>query len=1069
MGVERLAASLTRLQDALAEVRLPLDVPGAVESRHLIRAQAAQVEDYVLPRLRRLDAPLLAVVGGSTGAGKSTLVNSLVRRVVSEAGVIRPTTRSSVLVHHPDDQRWFSAGQILPGLARSDVSVGDPRVLHLVAEPRLPRGLAVLDAPDVDSVVAQNRSLADQLLGAADLWLFVTSAARYADAVPWRYLRAAARRKAVVAVVLDRVPPAAASEVPPHLGQMMSQRGLSASPLFAIPEIEVDAEGLLPQAAVAPISGWLADLAADTVRRNQVVLQTLDGAVEALTLRGPEVIDAITAQIEALTTLREDAERSFAEATRSVAAQTADGTLLRGEVLARWQDFVGTGEFFRAVEKRIGLFRDRLARAVRGEPKKAQDVQLAVESGLEVLIREEGEFAARRVVSAWEAHPAGRQLLARDGALGRVSSDFGDAAARVIRQWQGDVLEMVATEGSSKKAAARYLALGVNGAGVALMIFVFSQTGGLVGAEVGIAGGTALLAQRLLEAVFGEDAVRRMAKQAKEQLDARVEALMAAELLRFVRLIDEIDVRAEQAEHLQAAVAALEVERVAEDRFVREVPIGELPSVDDDTDDRLEVPSERFTDDDTGLLPALVSAQLAALAADASRHDEADADETSAGASSDESTSGVDEQIVLGPDDDEPLRGDDTLAEGSSGDDVTCEQPVADVDVADEGAPVALAAAAEAVHDDAAEAPGDDSEQGADQELDQAVAEPVADDAQRAAVEQSSEVLPTTGDLPEAEDALPADREPEADQSGPSAEVGSDLVAPAVDDGGEAVAAEAGSDGELEPRPDDQSSEALGEAGEVGDVEPSIEPDEAAADQDQPDARASDDADDAPSAEPADEAQSTQAAEPQVVDETSVVEPAERPIPVPAGLAELAAEAVRRPWEPRADEQPAEPAAESDDAADASAAQSPTEAQPLSAPASLTDAAEDDEAVLPSPPVLPSAPVLPPPMASAVPGGELSSDVADHLAMDAGGSAEWSSEEHSDNLPGEPADADAAAPSLPAPPVPAPPPMVGTPDAAAVPTFLLIPPDGIPASPPVPSWPDRDDEPAAAAAEEEPS
>lgn len=583
MGVERLAASLTRLQDALAEVRLPLDIPGAAEHREVIRTQIDQIEDYVLPRLRRLDAPLLTVVGGSTGAGKSTLVNSLIGRQVSQSGVIRPTTRSSVLVHHPEDARWFSSGLILPGLARSETSVVDPRVLQLVPEESMPRGLAILDAPDVDSIVAANRTLAAQLLAAADLWLFVTSAARYADAVPWQYLRAAARRRAVVAVVLDRVPPAAMSDVPPHLGQMMSQRGLGASPLFAIPETVVDENGLLPDASVAPIRGWLADLAEDTVRRNEVVLQTLDGAIQSLATSTPEIVQAVADQNEAVATLRGDAEKSFAEAVRSVAAQTADGTLLRGEVLARWQDFVGTGEFFRAVEKRIGLFRDRMVQVAKGEPKQAQDLQLAVESGLEVLIREEGEFAARRVVSAWEAHPAGRQLLARDEALGKVSLDFSEAAARVIRQWQGDVLELVGSEGKSKKAMARYLALGVNGAGVALMIFVFSQTGGLIGAEVGVAGGTALLAQRVLEAVFGEDAVRRLAREAKLQLDARVEGLMATELARFEKLVDEIETRPEHGEHLAAALRGLQVERTDESRYEREVagaPALPVPEVD---------------------------------------------------------------------------------------------------------------------------------------------------------------------------------------------------------------------------------------------------------------------------------------------------------------------------------------------------------------------------------------------------------------------------------------------------------------------------------------------------------
>ena len=42
-----------------------------------------------------------------------------------------------------------------------------------------------MDAPDVDSVVEDNRDLAATLLAGADLWIFVTTAARYADAVPW--------------------------------------------------------------------------------------------------------------------------------------------------------------------------------------------------------------------------------------------------------------------------------------------------------------------------------------------------------------------------------------------------------------------------------------------------------------------------------------------------------------------------------------------------------------------------------------------------------------------------------------------------------------------------------------------------------------------------------------------------------------------------------------------------------------------------------------------------------------------------------------------------------------------
>ena len=259
-----LESALTELRAAVAQARLPLPLPGAEEQRKVAEDINRQLDDYVMPRLATIDAPLLAVVGGSTGAGKSTLVNSLVGREVSAPGVIRPTTRAPVLVHHSSDASWFTDDRILPGLARSSGAASkDVRSLQLVVDDSIPPGLAILDAPDIDSVVVENRQLAAQLLAAADLWLFVTSAARYADAVPWGFLRAAADRSAAVAVVLDRVPPRAMTEVPPHLGQLMSERGLGDSPLFAVPETTVDAAGLLPASAIQPIRGWLAALAAD--------------------------------------------------------------------------------------------------------------------------------------------------------------------------------------------------------------------------------------------------------------------------------------------------------------------------------------------------------------------------------------------------------------------------------------------------------------------------------------------------------------------------------------------------------------------------------------------------------------------------------------------------------------------------------------------------------------------------------------------------------------------------------------------------------------------------------------
>ena len=558
-----LESALTELRAAVAEVRLPLPLPGAEEQRKVAEDINRQLDDYVMPRLATIDAPLLAVVGGSTGAGKSTLVNSLVGREVSPPGVIRPTTRAPVLVHHSSDASWFTDDRILPGLARSSGAASkDVRSLQLVVDDSIPPGLAILDAPDIDSVVVQNRQLAAQLLAAADLWLFVTSAARYADAVPWGFLRAAADRSAAVAVVLDRVPPRAMTEVPPHLGQLMSERGLGDSPLFAVPETTVDAEGLLPASAIQPIRAWLAALAADQATRAEVVHQTLDGAIAALAAKAPELARSVDEQLEVIEQLRAEVDRSYAEAVRTVQVQTADGTLLRGEVLARWHEFVGTGEFFRALEQKVSWLRDRLMATLKGEPPGAGNLKVAVESGLESLLREEAAAAAERAEASWQANTAGRALLeSAEIDLSRSSEEFDRKAERAIRDWQGAVLDLVADEGMSKRSRARFYALGVNGVGVALMIVVFAHTGGLVGAEIGVAGGTAVLAQRVLEAVFGDQAIRRLAQTAKDDLDARVQALLADELVRYHMILNGLGVESDQSRRLRQAARVVEEAR----------------------------------------------------------------------------------------------------------------------------------------------------------------------------------------------------------------------------------------------------------------------------------------------------------------------------------------------------------------------------------------------------------------------------------------------------------------------------------------------------------------------------
>lgn len=550
------AAAVDTLEAArteLAATTLPLAVPDVQEARQWIRESLAQLDDYVIPRYRSLDAPLLAVVGGSTGAGKSTLVNALVGYPVTRAGAIRPTTRQPILLHHPQDAEWFEGHRILPSLDRIRGTVSANPVpanqagaapdaqaitsLVLVAHDRVSQGIALLDAPDVDSISDDNRRLAGQLLAAADLWIFVTTANRYADAVPWRLLLDAASRDITVAVVLDRVPPAAEDEVQTDLQAMLDRQGLGQAKLFVVPESALDELGMLPGESAEPLRRWLGALASNAAGRADVARRTLNGAVNAVSVRLEGIATAAAAQDVAARDLQAICMAEYEQALSRILDATKDGALLRGEVLARWQDFVGTGEFFRALEQNIGRMRDRVGAFFRGEPAPAVKVETAIETGLQAVILDEAANAAENVDRRWRSDAAGRQLLGPDDLSG-TSEGFDAKAASAIRSWQEGLMEMIRTQGQGKRTQARWLSFGVNGLGAALMVVVFSMTAGLSGLEIGIAGGTAVVGQKLLEAVFGEDAVRRLAQQARDDLHTQCQRLLDDEKQRFLSRLE---------------------------------------------------------------------------------------------------------------------------------------------------------------------------------------------------------------------------------------------------------------------------------------------------------------------------------------------------------------------------------------------------------------------------------------------------------------------------------------------------------------------------------------------------
>jgi energy-coupling factor transporter ATP-binding protein EcfA2 len=551
-GAQMLTA-LVRLRGALQAAQLPLDGPG-VDERRAARAELVdQLEDYVIPRVMTVEAPLLVVVGGSTGAGKSTLVNSLVGRRVTTPGLLRPTTRSPVLVHHPDDAAWFGQDRLLPDLRRVDHETNDHDALQLVADDSVPAGLAILDAPDVDSVEERNRVLAAQLLAAADLWLFVTSAARYADQVPWEHLKAAAQRQAAVAIVLDRTAADAVQTVSTHLARMLASRGLKDSPLFIVHEGPISDDGLLPAGHVAEVRAWLESLAVDTSARDGVVRQTLEGTIRSITQRTHPVADAVAAQLGELAALRADVAAAYDGAGPALAAASGDGTLLRGDVLARWEDFVGTGELLRSLEDKVGWIRERVVNAVKGKPQQAERVTVAIESGLESLILEQAETTAGRVADAWRERPSGAGVLAGAPELGRASRELRRTSERVVREWQQDVAELVRLEGSGQRTA-RFLAYGVQGLSVALMVASLDQASSQPSSAAGRA---------LLDAVFGAETSASLVARSRDTLEYRLVDLVDVERRRWTAVLDALPLDEEAAAQLRQAARRVEDLRFA--------------------------------------------------------------------------------------------------------------------------------------------------------------------------------------------------------------------------------------------------------------------------------------------------------------------------------------------------------------------------------------------------------------------------------------------------------------------------------------------------------------------------
>jgi hypothetical protein len=491
-------------------------------------------------------APLLVVVGGGSGAGKSTTVNSLARRVVASTGVVRPTTRVPTLACHPDDRAWFVDERILPDLVRVPVDAehylpaDEPelagRQLRLAVSSALPRGVALLDTPDIDSVALANHVLADESLDAADAWVWLATSRSYADEVGMTYLRRASARQALTVVAITQVRPQERDEVLADVDRLLTAERVTADARVEIPYAIV-ADGQLPEEAVAQLRGWLEALA-PTDRRVQVRANALAGLRAAVPAELAGIVGAAERELDVAERLTRSVDARFTAVSGHLGTELDAGLSLRAEVLDRWHQLVGGNEALSRVQSTANqlatVLRAKLGQPTRDDTRRVQ-VEVADELTRTIIRLLEG--AARAARNDLEAEPAGRDVLDRTPALRRDRDGRQADVRRLVASWEASVAEQVEQVGAPRKVQARRTSTAINAAATSAILVLFALSGGITGGEVGIAAAASGASQWLLLRLFGERNLRQLLEEIREDLLRRVDALAGEEAQRFTGAI----------------------------------------------------------------------------------------------------------------------------------------------------------------------------------------------------------------------------------------------------------------------------------------------------------------------------------------------------------------------------------------------------------------------------------------------------------------------------------------------------------------------------------------------------
>lgn len=451
-----LADLIARTISALDNARLPLDLPGSMQLNDARKRLRTQLAARILPHLRTDGLPTVTVLGGSSGAGKSTIFNSLLGEDISPASVIRPTTRTPVISVHPKDTKVMEDHAI--------AEMG--RVV--VTDKAIP-GLILVDAPDLDSVDANNREISRRLLDAADFWLFVTTASRYGDALAWQTLVDANERGMSTAIVLNRVSLEALQKIRADLTERLDAVDMGEVPLLIVPDAGPRDSRLDPD-DVTEIRDWLHVIA--STRVGEVLVEKMsDAMLPDLRRQLIELSEAVEMQANSVQSLADRAKAEAEQPMSKLASNARSGRYGQGAPTTSWLTFASTGgvldslvagEKPRVSDGRKKSQRDAAAKTV------FEGVRGAIEVGFsQAVVTLQG-----KIDKSWREDMVNTEEY-RDEAAKRI--DTSEITKDVVEQWLEDLAKAVAAVPENpwftREGTAALLgsaAGGVNGAETAL-------------------------------------------------------------------------------------------------------------------------------------------------------------------------------------------------------------------------------------------------------------------------------------------------------------------------------------------------------------------------------------------------------------------------------------------------------------------------------------------------------------------------------------------------------------------------------------------------------------------------